>query len=240
VALPEWETNAMEKGQSAGRHILLVDDDASLRRILRANLVKRGLLVREAASRESAVEALADVRPDVVILDLNLPDGSGQDVLGEVRRRRIAAYALVMSSTQLRSPFLTEFRPLAFLAKPFGIDDFLALVRHAVSPIDRNVVTVDNSLGGQTFETPALSAWVRELRATCHMLSRASPKLMRSVAVSLPLASIEGLSPSPLRLAEAIAEEYELLALVDISQGVLRVHLTRTPNGLDRSRGNAQ
>jgi hypothetical protein len=69
------------------------------------------------------------------------------------------------------------------------------------------------------------------------MLAHASPRSMRSVIMTLPLPSQEGLGPSALRLAEAIAEEYDLTAQSEVHQGLLRVHFTRKHGGPDQSRG---
>jgi DNA-binding NtrC family response regulator len=215
--------------------VLLVDDDASLRWVLRANLEKRGLVVREAASCESAVDALAETRPDVLILDLNLPGGSSGDVMRELRRRGIAAYTVVMSAGLVRPGFLTEFHPLAFLAKPFRIEDFLALVRHATGSVAEDTSVRDSVSEQETQGTTVLGRWLRELRATCRMLARTSPQMMRSVTLTLPLPRDEGFAPSAIRLADAIAEEYNLTAHAEIRQGLLRVHLTKTPDVLDQA-----
>jgi DNA-binding response OmpR family regulator len=111
---------------------LLVEDDEVLRRIIRINLAKRGLVVREAGSCEAAFLALADLRPDVLILDLNLPDGNGGDLLREVRRRGIAAPAVIITAGPARPGYLTDFLPLWYLPKPFQVETLLDLVWKAV------------------------------------------------------------------------------------------------------------
>ncbi len=73
-------------GQAAGR-VLLVDDDDVVRRGVRQALQPLGWQVTEAENGLSAVERLADARPDVIILDLMMPKMDGFEFLDELRRR---------------------------------------------------------------------------------------------------------------------------------------------------------
>ncbi len=65
---------------------LLVDDDVELLTVLARQLVEKGIGVRTASSVDEALRALREVKPDVLILDLGLPDGDGQKVVEELRR----------------------------------------------------------------------------------------------------------------------------------------------------------
>ena len=65
--------------------VLIVDDDIQLLRALRINLTARGYNVLTAADGRTALRAAADRRPDVVVLDLGLPDLDGTDVIAELR-----------------------------------------------------------------------------------------------------------------------------------------------------------
>src|SRR5438045_497032 len=69
------------------RRVLIVEDEAILRRVMARNLTGRGLVVSEAESAEAAVDAVTHDRPDLILLDINLPDRTGWDVLRELRRR---------------------------------------------------------------------------------------------------------------------------------------------------------
>lgn len=68
-----------------GSTILIVDDEASLRRILSARLSARGYFVREASSGEDACRVVSTLRPDVIILDIGLPDIDGVEVTRRLR-----------------------------------------------------------------------------------------------------------------------------------------------------------
>src|SRR5689334_526112 len=66
------------------RNVLVVEDDPRLRLVLARNLASRGCRVREAASAEEALLALRADPPDLMLLDINLPDRTGWDVLREL------------------------------------------------------------------------------------------------------------------------------------------------------------
>jgi DNA-binding response OmpR family regulator len=67
--------------------ILLVDDDAAVHEVARAYLEREGYVVYSATDGRDAIELNAMRTPSLVVLDLVLPDMSGEDVLGEIRRR---------------------------------------------------------------------------------------------------------------------------------------------------------
>jgi DNA-binding response OmpR family regulator len=118
------------------RTVLIVEDETTLRRVVARNLTVRGIRVREA---ETAAEALAAVRveaPDLMLLDINLPDRTGWDVLRELRRLGVNVPTVVVSAVRIGAGRLEEFRPLAYLPKPFPLEALLALVLGAEPPRD--------------------------------------------------------------------------------------------------------
>lgn len=110
------------------RSILIVEDEATLRRIIARNLTSRGHRVREAETAALAIEAIRAERPDLLLLDINLPDRSGWDVLRVLQREGIAAPTIVVSAVRVSQNRLAEFKPLAYLPKPFPIEALLRLV----------------------------------------------------------------------------------------------------------------
>ena len=110
------------------RRVLLVEDEPTLRRVIARNLASRGLDVQEAGTAHDAVEAATRARPDLLLLDINLPDQTGWDVLRELRRRNSEVPTIILSAVRVSHSRMDEFRPLAYLPKPFPIDALLRLV----------------------------------------------------------------------------------------------------------------
>ena len=113
---------------SSHKLVLLVEDEATLRRIIARNLVVRGHRVVEADSARAALARLNEDKPDLLLLDINLPDRSGWDVLREMRRQGRNVPVVIVSAVRVNAARLDEFRPLAFLPKPFSLETLLRLV----------------------------------------------------------------------------------------------------------------
>jgi DNA-binding response OmpR family regulator len=116
------------------QRVLLVEDEAPLRQVIARNLASRGLQVREAASVADALQALATDLPDLILLDLNLPDRTGWDVLRDLRQRSLDIPTIVVSAVRVSQSRLDEFQPMAYLPKPFPIDALLRLVLRPDEP----------------------------------------------------------------------------------------------------------
>ncbi len=110
------------------RRIVLVEDDATFRRVIARNLTRRGARVHEAETAERAIATVLAERPELILLDLNLPDRSGWEVLREVRRHGVEVPTIVMSVVRVRPDQREEFGLLATLTKPFALDALLPLV----------------------------------------------------------------------------------------------------------------
>jgi two-component system, OmpR family, KDP operon response regulator KdpE len=110
--------------------VLLVEDERALLRALAMNLVARGYAVTETDSGARALNALADERHDVIVLDLGLPDMSGVDVIRAVR-----AYArtpIIVLSARSGSADKVEALDVGaddYVTKPFSMDELLARLR---------------------------------------------------------------------------------------------------------------
>jgi len=133
--------------------VLVVDDDESIRRFLDVALRVRGYEVFEAAGARAALAAAPAVRPDVVILDLGLPDGDGVDVTRQLRATDHASI-LVLSVRDQEEDKVAALEAGAedYLTKPFGIDELHARLRvllrrrtahHAGGPISTGDLEID-------------------------------------------------------------------------------------------------
>jgi DNA-binding response OmpR family regulator len=108
--------------------VLLVEDEVTFRRIIARNLSSRGLQVREAGSAAEAVAAVNKEAPDLMLLDINLPDKTGWDVLRELKKQHSEVPTIVVSAVRVSQSRLDEFHPLAYLPKPFPLEALLRLI----------------------------------------------------------------------------------------------------------------
>lgn len=127
-----------------GARILLVEDDAVIADLLRRNLRARGHEVSTAVDAQSALGYLQVAPFDLIILDINLPDLTGWEVLrtalqqGWLSRQEIDGEGqklpvVVLSAVRASPRRLTEFRPLAYLPKPFPMEAILRLATEAAA-----------------------------------------------------------------------------------------------------------
>ncbi|HVB37980.1 MAG TPA: sigma-54 dependent transcriptional regulator [Vicinamibacterales bacterium] len=114
--------------------VLLVEDKASLRRMLREVLETAGHSVVEADSLAAAREALREARPEIVLTDLRLPDGDGLSVLNDARDADPTLPVIVMTAYGGVQDAVAAMKAgaLDFLAKPVDPDHLLLLVERAL------------------------------------------------------------------------------------------------------------
>jgi two-component system KDP operon response regulator KdpE len=117
----------------ASAKILVVDDEAAIRRYLRVALGAQGYEVVEASSGEEALQAVVNRRPDLVILDLGLPDIDGVEVTRRLREWSQIP-VLVLSVRDAESDKIAALDAGAddYLTKPFGTGELMARIRVAL------------------------------------------------------------------------------------------------------------
>jgi len=113
--------------------VLVIDDEAPILRALRINLTARKFEVSTASDGASGLAAMARDRPDVLILDLGLPDMDGTDVIRGVRGWT-STPIIVLSAWGQESKKVAALDAGAddYVTKPFGMDELLARLRAAV------------------------------------------------------------------------------------------------------------
>ncbi|ATI32621.1 MAG: turgor pressure transcriptional regulator [Rhodococcus erythropolis] len=112
--------------------ILVVDDEPQILRALRINLTVRGYDVVTASTGAGALRAAAERPPDVVILDLGLPDMDGTEVLAGLRGWCTAPVIVLSARTDSADKVeALDAGADDYVTKPFGMDEFLARVRAA-------------------------------------------------------------------------------------------------------------
>ncbi|TAK24166.1 MAG: response regulator [Chloroflexota bacterium] len=114
--------------------ILVVDDDESIRDLLRAALERRGYVVLTASDGEEALEMLGTVRPALLILDVQMPRLDGWGVMRELRFRRLDIPVVVISALLDFARRAVELGATHHLAKPFRIVELIRIVEDILPP----------------------------------------------------------------------------------------------------------
>lgn len=114
--------------------ILIVDDEPPIRKLLRVGLGTEGFSILEAPSAAIAKEIMRDDHPDLVLLDLGLPDMSGHDLLAQWRAERIELPVIILSSRTDEAGIVKALETGAddYVTKPFGMKELAARIRVAL------------------------------------------------------------------------------------------------------------
>lgn len=110
--------------------VLIIDDEAQIRKFLRISLSAQGYKVMEANNGAEGLAQAALKRPDLVVLDLGLPDMDGQDVLGQLREwSQVPVLVLSVRASEGEKVLALDGGANDYVTKPFAIQEFLARVR---------------------------------------------------------------------------------------------------------------
>jgi two-component system, OmpR family, KDP operon response regulator KdpE len=117
---------------SSGR-ILIVDDEPQIRRIMRETLITAGYEVDDARNGMEGLEKLRDFHPDLVLLDINMPEMGGVEVCKTIRRdSSIAIIMLTVRKSDADKVAALDAGADDFVTKPFSTPELLARVRAAL------------------------------------------------------------------------------------------------------------
>ena len=113
--------------------ILVIDDEKAIRRMLRLSLEAHGYSVAEAATFKDGLIASVEPMPDLILLDLGLPDGSGIDLLQRVREfSQIRIIVISARGSEQDKIALLDAGADDYLTKPFSMGELLARIRVAL------------------------------------------------------------------------------------------------------------
>lgn len=113
--------------------ILVVDDEPQIRRVMRTTLTSRGYVIVEARSGGQALEIMRSERPDLIVLDVNMPDMSGLEVCREIRRQSdVPIVMLTVRDSEQDKVLALDAGADDYVVKPFGIEELLARMRAAL------------------------------------------------------------------------------------------------------------
>ena len=110
--------------------ILVVDDEPQIRRVMRTTLSAHGYSIVEARDGQEALEKLRNERPDLVLLDMNMPIMDGLEACREIRRdSNVSIIMLTVRNTEKDKVRALDAGADDYVVKPFGIEELLARVR---------------------------------------------------------------------------------------------------------------
>jgi len=118
--------------------VLVVDDERAIRRFLRTSLTAHGYAVYEASNGQEALSAVIGDRPDLIILDLGLPDLNGIEVARQLREwTQIPIIVLSVREEEATKVAALDVGADDYLTKPFGIAELMARIRVAMRHTDQ-------------------------------------------------------------------------------------------------------
>ncbi|KQY14017.1 response regulator transcription factor [Rhizobium sp. Root482] len=118
---------------STAVRILIVDDEPPIRKLLRVGLSTQNYAIVEAMNAKVAMELVMSQKPDLIVLDLGLPDMPGHDLLAKWRGEGLALPIVILSSrTEAGIVRALELGADDYIAKPFSINELVARIRVAV------------------------------------------------------------------------------------------------------------
>jgi DNA-binding response OmpR family regulator len=132
------------KQQTAQPRVLIIEDEAGLLEILELNFRGAGYDVSTAADGVTAWQQFDQVRPDLLLLDLNLPRMSGFRLLELVRSESDVPVLILTAYDFAEAEEVAQYRPNAFVKKPFHVQD---LIRQADRLVGRG--TADGGTGNR-------------------------------------------------------------------------------------------
>lgn len=114
--------------------IMVVDDEPPIRKLLRVGLAAEGYAIAEASNARTAIEEVARDKPDLILLDLGLPDMSGHDLLARWRGEGLDLPIVILSSRTDEAGIVRALELGAddYVTKPFGMKELVARIRVAL------------------------------------------------------------------------------------------------------------
>jgi two-component system KDP operon response regulator KdpE len=154
---------------SAGR-ILVVDDEPQIRRIMRTTLTGAGYQVDDAKTGEEAIDKIQDYRPDLVLLDINMPGMGGLEACKAIRRdRNIAIIMLTVRNSEKDKVSALDAGADDFVVKPFSTPELLARIRAALRRLPADSQSVPEKIHSDGLTIDFASRTVSHGATTSHL-----------------------------------------------------------------------
>ncbi len=121
---------------TTGAKILIIDDEPQIRKLLRVTLTAHGFEAAEASTGQEGMLQATMVRPDLIVLDLGLPDMTGMEVLAHIREWSQVPIIILTAQDQEQDKVAALDRGADdYVTKPFGMGEFMARMRVALRHI---------------------------------------------------------------------------------------------------------
>jgi two-component system nitrogen regulation response regulator GlnG len=149
------------------KEIWIIDDDRSIRWVFEKALARTGIAYKTFSTVQEALAALETSEPQVVVSDIRMPNGSGLDLLQEIKQRLPSVPVIIMTAYSDLESAVAAFQGGAFeyLAKPFDVDQAVDIIRRAVeesmhqSPLDETPQETPEIIG----QAPAMQEVFRAI-----------------------------------------------------------------------------
>jgi len=114
-----------------GKHILILEDDEDIRFIVTYILNEKGYEVTEAGTVKEFHELLKNINPDLMLLDVMLPDGNGLELCLELKKDPVSHHIpiIVMSAHATQNEVLLRACAEDFISKPFDLDTITTIIK---------------------------------------------------------------------------------------------------------------
>ncbi len=130
---PFFAAFVKEKKMKQGALILVIDDEIQIRRFLRVSLETHGYNIKEAKNGDEGIKAAKSFRPDLIILDIGLPDINGLDVLKTIREwSQVPIIILTVCDEEQSKVDMLDAGSDDYLTKPFSMNELQARIRVAL------------------------------------------------------------------------------------------------------------
>jgi two-component system, OmpR family, KDP operon response regulator KdpE len=137
--------------KESGR-ILVIDDEIQIRRIIRLTLESHGFTILESSNGKDGLYKAASLRPDIVVLDLGLPDMDGVEVLKQIREwSKIPVIILSVRDEEKEKVKALESGADDYITKPFGVEELIARIHVALRHINNEDKELKEFINGDLY-----------------------------------------------------------------------------------------
>jgi len=122
--------------ENKGPRILIIDDETQIRRFLRVTLTGHGYVVKDVGTGQEGLDAVARFSPDLIVLDLGLPDINGLDIVRQLREwSKVPVIILSVKGQETDKITVLDAGADDYVTKPFAMGELLARIRAAMRHI---------------------------------------------------------------------------------------------------------